>query len=74
MMFGEDYAYAVARIEEALTLRSGGIVKPVIMLEGFFSAEDLPVLAANSQTICVRSELPSPVTVLALVSRIQVNG
>ena len=34
----------------------------------------LPVLAANSQTICVRSELPSPVTVLALVSRIQVNG
>lgn len=34
----------------------------------------IPVLAANSQTVCVRSELPSPVTVLALVSRIQVNG
>lgn len=34
----------------------------------------IPVLAANSQTVCVRSELPVPVTVLALVSRIQVNG
>ena len=48
-------AYAVARIEEALTLRSGGIVKPVIMLEGFFSADDLPVLAANNLQTAVHS-------------------
>ena len=41
-------AYAVARLEEALILRSSGIVKPIIMLEGFFSADDLPVLAANN--------------------------
>ena len=64
-------AYAVARIEEALTLRSGGIVKPVIMLEGFFSAEDLPVLAANNLQTAVhsweqlealeRAELPQPI-------------
>ena len=64
-------AYAVARIEEALTLRSGGIVKPVIMLEGFFSADDLPVLAANNLQTAVHSweqlealeqaELPQPI-------------
>ena len=64
-------AYAVARIEEALTLRSGGIVKPVIMLEGFFSADDLPVLAANNLQTAVHSweqlealeqaDLPQPI-------------
>jgi len=34
----------------------------------------LPTLAENIATVCVRSELPTPVTVLALVSRIAVNG
>ncbi|MGL4206080.1 MAG: alanine racemase [Aeromonadaceae bacterium] len=67
----EADAYAVARIEEALTLRSGGIVKPVILLEGFFSADDLPVLAANNLQTAVHSweqlealeqvELPQPI-------------
>ncbi len=64
-------AYAVARIEEALSLRSGGIVKPVILLEGFFSADDLPVLAANNLQTAVHSweqlealeqaDLPQPI-------------
>ncbi|WP_337265035.1 MULTISPECIES: alanine racemase [unclassified Serratia (in: enterobacteria)] len=40
--------YGVARIGEALMLRSGGIVKPILLLEGFFCAEDLPVLVANN--------------------------
>ena len=45
-------AFAVARLEEALTLRSGGITKPILLLEGFFSADDLPVLATNNiQTV-----------------------
>jgi alanine racemase len=66
-------AYAVARLEEALILRSNGIVKPIIMLEGFFSADDLPVLAANNLQTAVHTEeqlqaleqmtLPNPVTV-----------
>ncbi|MCD8548043.1 MAG: alanine racemase [Aeromonadaceae bacterium] len=65
--------YAVARIEEALLLRSGGIVKPVLLLEGFFSPEDLPVLAANNLQTAVHSweqlealeqvELPHPLTI-----------
>ncbi|WP_174889028.1 alanine racemase [Candidatus Williamhamiltonella defendens] len=41
-----DY-FSVARIEEALTLRSGGIIKPILLLEGFFSLEDLAVLQVN---------------------------
>lgn len=67
----EADAYAVARIEEALSLRSGGIVKPVILLEGFFCADDLPVLAANNLQTAVHSweqlealeqvELPQPI-------------
>ncbi len=67
----EADAYAVARIEEALLLRCGGIVKPVLLLEGFFGAEDLPVLAANNLQTAVHSweqlealeqvELPQPV-------------
>ena len=65
--------YAVARIEEALMLRSGGIVKPVLLLEGFFNPEDLPVLAANNLQTAVHSweqlealeqaELPHPLTI-----------
>lgn len=66
-------AYAVARLEEALALRSSGIVKPIILLEGFFSDEDLPVLAANHLQTAVHTweqlraleamDLPHPVQV-----------
>lgn len=65
--------YAVARLEEALTLRGGGIVKPVLLLEGFFNPEELPVLAANNLQTAVhswaqlealeRAELPHPLTI-----------
>lgn len=41
-------AFGVARIEEALALRAGGIVKPIVLLEGFTKAGDLPVLVANN--------------------------
>ncbi len=47
--------YGVARIGEALMLRSGGIVKPILLLEGFFCAEDLPVLVANNIETAVHS-------------------
>ncbi|CNL68599.1 alanine racemase [Yersinia proxima] len=47
--------YGVARIGEALMLRSGGIVKPILLLEGFFAAEDLPVLVANRIETAVHS-------------------
>lgn len=47
--------FGVARIEEALTLRAGGVVKPVLLLEGFYAASDLPVLVTNNIHTVVHS-------------------
>jgi alanine racemase len=47
--------YGVARLSEALALRAGGILKPILLLEGFFSAEDLPLLVANGLDTAVHS-------------------
>lgn len=45
-------AIAVARIDEALALRSSGITEPIVLLEGFFDSKDLPTLAShNLQTV-----------------------
>ncbi len=49
-------SFGVARIGEALKLRSGGIVKPILLLEGFFSASDLPILVANNIETAVHNE------------------
>lgn len=38
-------AFAVARISEAISLRERGIKKPIILLEGFFEAGDVPLIA-----------------------------
>lgn len=66
-------AIGVARLEEALRLRSHGIVKPIVLLEGFFSAKDLPILAVNNLetvihcqeqlTALLQAELPQPIKV-----------
>lgn len=65
--------FGVARIEEALTLRAGGVVKPVLLLEGFYAPSDLPVLVTNNIHTVVHSieqlealeqaELDAPVVV-----------
>jgi len=49
-------AFGVARIDEALELRAAGIVKPIVLLEGFFSTDDLPVLAVNNLQTIVHNE------------------
>ncbi|SPX40651.1 alanine racemase 1, PLP-binding, biosynthetic [Haemophilus influenzae] len=65
--------FGVARLEEALALRSNGITKPILLLEGFFNEQDLPILAVNNIETVVhnheqlealkRSNLPSPIKV-----------
>ena len=65
--------FGVARLEEALALRSNGITKPILLLEGFFNEQDLPVLAVNNIETIVhnreqlealkRANLPSPIKV-----------
>lgn len=49
-----DY-FGVARLGEALALRSGGITKPILLLEGFFSADELPLLARHNLATAVHS-------------------
>lgn len=49
-------AFAVARIDEALALRAGGLVKPIVLLEGFFYPDDLPIILANNFQTIVHSE------------------
>ena len=52
----EADAFAVARIDEALALRAGGLVKPIVLLEGFFDKTDLPILLANNFQTIVHNE------------------
>lgn len=66
-------AFGVARLEEALRLREGGIIQPVLLLEGFFNATDLPTISAQHLHTAVHNveqlealeaaELAEPVTV-----------
>lgn len=39
-------AFGVVRLEEALRLCTGGITKPVLLLEGLFDARDLSTISA----------------------------
>lgn len=49
-------AFAVACIEEALALRTGGIKKPIILLEGIFSADELALVDQYGFWVSVHSE------------------
>ncbi|RUO30403.1 alanine racemase [Aliidiomarina soli] len=49
-------AIGVARLDEALALRNAGVVKPIVLLEGFFAAEQLPILAASGLQPVIHSE------------------
>ncbi|RCU51558.1 alanine racemase [Corallincola holothuriorum] len=66
-------AFAVARLEEALKLRKGGIELPIVLLEGVFDPGELGVAAAHGCQLGVhslsqletleRAHLHQPVTV-----------
>jgi len=66
-------AIAVARIDEALALRSSGITETIVLLEGFFNAKDLAILAVNNLETVIHNQqqldailsanLPSPLKV-----------
>ncbi|EAA8481297.1 alanine racemase, partial [Salmonella enterica subsp. enterica] len=49
-------AFGVARLEEALRLRAGGITQPILLLEGFFEADDLPTISAEHLHTAVHNE------------------
>jgi alanine racemase len=49
-------AFAVASIDEALDLRLAGIDKPIILLEGFFTVEELALIQRHRLTIVLHHE------------------
>lgn len=52
---GQADAFAVACLEEAIELRQASIVKPILLLEGFFSADELDDIVAHDLWITVHS-------------------
>lgn len=46
-------AFAVACLEEALILRQAGIKQPIVLLEGFFATDELPVISAQNLEVVV---------------------
>lgn len=49
-------AFGVACVEEAMELRDAGVMKPILLLEGPFSFEELTVVAALKLDIVVHNE------------------
>lgn len=49
-------AFAVARLDEALVLRAAGIDKPIVLLEGFTTSDELAALAQHGLETVVHNE------------------
>jgi alanine racemase len=49
-------AFAVASLEEALVLRNAGIRKPILLLEGTFSADEVTEVARNNCWVMVENQ------------------
>ena len=52
----EADGFAVACLEEALQLRQVGIKNPILLLEGFFEAAELPEIVANDLWIVIHAQ------------------
>ncbi|MBS0366156.1 MAG: alanine racemase [Proteobacteria bacterium] len=50
-------AFAVARLEEALALRAAGVMTPIVLLEGVFTAEQLQESARHGLELVVHDAL-----------------
>ena len=48
--------FAILGLDEALTLRAAGYKQTILMLEGFFSADELPVISEHAIDIVVHSQ------------------
>ncbi len=59
-------AFGVSSMEEGIQLREAGITQPICLLEGFFTADELPLLAKHRLEPALHHE--SQLKVLALAS------
>lgn len=57
LALAEADAFAVARLEEGLALRAAGIIQPIVLLEGVFTAEQLLEAARHGFDLVVHDEL-----------------
>lgn len=48
-------AFGVARIDEALALRGSGVIKPIVLLEGFFCQQELEILSVNNLEVVIHN-------------------
>jgi alanine racemase len=55
-VLGEADAFGVASVEEGLTLRAAGVVRPVCLLEGFYEEGELALLAEHDLETVVHCE------------------
>lgn len=51
MAEGAADGFAVASVEEAIALRQAGITQPILLLEGFFHADELPLIQQHGLEI-----------------------
>jgi alanine racemase len=49
-------SFGVASVEEALVIRQAGIDKPIVLLEGFFSASELPLILQHNLGVVVHHQ------------------
>ena len=54
-LHAEADGFAVACIEEALELRAAGVSRPILLLEGFFEADELPLIVEHDLWCVVHS-------------------
>ena len=47
--------FALIELESAIALREAGIRQPILMLEGFYAAEELPLFAEYGLTAVLHS-------------------
>jgi alanine racemase len=57
LALGDADAFAVARLEEGLSLRAAGITQPIVLLEGVFTAEQLQQAARHGFELVVHDAL-----------------
>jgi alanine racemase len=66
-------AFGVARLDEALALRAAGITQAIVLLEGFFSSDDLPTISNNNlETVVHNKEQLSAIENATLISPLKV--
>ncbi len=65
----EADGFAVACLEEALQLRQAGIKNPILLLEGFFEAAELPEIVANDLWMVIHAQWQVEMLLVATLAK-----